>query len=430
MKPKTLTLLLIIWSLLLAALLSRNSGLAWLALSFIIYLGTGLIQAPTPDSVRLKAARTLKKTAIPGDSQGAQQIEVQVTVSNPGAPIPNLYLEDTISAEARLSAGKPGLRAALPAGAEAVLSYSIRDRRGSYGWETIQAVVCDPFDLFGLEVALPARASLQVQPEYAQYRRLPLRPRGTLHSPGSIPARLGGNGVDFWGVREYQPGDSLRWLDWRLTARHPQRLFTKEFEQEEIADIGLILDARQKTDVQRLGGGDSLFEHSVSAAASIAEAFLHEGHRMSLLSVNGSTKVVFPGYGKVQLNRMLRFLAQIKPGANSQADSMEFLPVQMFSSHALLVVISPLTQSDWPLFPRLRACNFQVLLVSPTPFDFVSQMFGQDRVSRLALRAALVERQLLLRDIAALQIPVIDWHVDQPLYPLIRHALNTTFVRT
>jgi uncharacterized protein (DUF58 family) len=342
---------LIIWGLLLAALLSRNSDLAWLALPFFIYLGTGLLQAPTPNLVHLQAVRTVKRTAPP---QGDRRIDVQVTVSNQGASISNLYLTDDPPGEAKNIAGKASQRAALPGGAQAVLSYSIPDKRGSYRWETTRAVISDPLDLFALEVALPACAGVQVQPEYGQYRRLPLRPGGTLHSPGSIPARLGGNGVDFWGVREYQPGDSLRWLDWRLTARHPQRLFTKEFEQEEIADIGLILDARQKTDVQRLAGGDSLFEHAVSAAASIAEAFLHEGHRMSLLAVNGSTKVVFPGYGKVQLNRM----------------------------------------------------------------------------SRLALRASGLERQLLLRDIAALQIPVIDWHVSQPLYPLLRHALNTTLVRT
>jgi len=51
---------------------------------------------------------------------------------------------------------------------------------------------------------------------------------------GSIPARLGGSGTDFFGVREYHPGDSLRSLDWRLTARHPRQFFTKEFEQEEM----------------------------------------------------------------------------------------------------------------------------------------------------------------------------------------------------
>jgi len=427
MNHKTITLLLIIWGLLLAALLARNSDLAWLALPFFIYLGTGLWQAPMSNSLRLQATRTVKRTAPQGEN--AREIEVQVTVSNQGSPIGNLYLKDVLPNEAKITAGRASQRTALPGRADALLSYSIQEKRGSFGWETIRAVASDPFGLFDLEVALPAREGVQVQPEYGQYRRLPLRPRGTLHSPGSIPARLGGNGTDFWGVREYHAGDSLRWLDWRLTARHPQHIFTKEFEQEEIADVGLILDARQKTDVQRLAGGDSLFEHAVSAAASIAEAFLHEGHRMSLLAVNGNAKAVFPGYGKVQLNRMMRLLSQIKTGSNSQADSLEFLPLHMFSSHALLVVISSLTQNDWALFPRLRACNYQVLLISPNPFDFVSQMFGQDSVSRLAIRASRLERLLLLRDIAQLLIPVIDWHVDQPLYPLIRQALNQSFVR-
>ena len=40
----------------------------------------------------------------------------------------------------------------------------------------------------------------------------------------------------------------LRRLDWRLTARHPRQFFTKEFEQESIADVGLIVDARGSND--------------------------------------------------------------------------------------------------------------------------------------------------------------------------------------
>ncbi|MBN1266905.1 MAG: DUF58 domain-containing protein [Anaerolineales bacterium] len=77
-------------------------------------------------------------------------------------------------------------------------------------------------------------------------------------------------------MREYHPGDSLHTLDWRMTARHPHRFFTKEFEKEEIAEIGLILDARQRTNVQI--GNESLFDHSVQAAASLSEMFLHQGH--------------------------------------------------------------------------------------------------------------------------------------------------------
>ena len=51
------------------------------------------------------------------------------------------------------------------------------------------------------------------------------------------------------------------------------------------------------------------------------------------------------------------------------------------------------------------------------------------RAARLALRAARLERCLELRDIAQLQIPVIDWRVSQPLYPLVRSALNRSFLR-
>ena len=59
--------------------------------------------------------------------------------------------------------------------------------------------------------------------------------------------------MSFWGVREYQMGDSLRHINWKIAARRmiaarqAQELFTNEFEQERIADVGLILDARDQT---------------------------------------------------------------------------------------------------------------------------------------------------------------------------------------
>ncbi len=169
----------------------------------------------------------------------------------------------------------------LQAGENAVFKYTFQSERGVFAWKTIRAKVSDPFGLIETELDLPAEAKIQVHPELNKFRPFPLRPQRTLHSAGSIPARLGGSGTDFWGVREYHPGDPLRRLDWRLTARHPHKFFTKEFEQEEIADIGLILDARQKTDLRI--GEDSLFEHAARATASLAEVFLRQGNRVSLL---------------------------------------------------------------------------------------------------------------------------------------------------
>jgi uncharacterized protein (DUF58 family) len=422
MNYKTLTISLLVFALLIAALAARSGAVAWLALPFLCYLGAGILQSPARESVRLEAERQVTRTGAGGESR----VQVRVAVRNLGASIARLEVSDLLPEGLTASSGQARRKAALRGGEELQLSYSCQEKRGSYTWQAVHAVVSDPFGLVKSGYLLPAGGEIQVQPARDPLRRLPLRPRSTLHSPGSIPARLAGSGTDFWGVREYQPGDPLRWLDWRLTARHPRKLFTREFEQEEIADIGLILDGREKTNMQQ--GDDSLFEHSVSAAAALAEAFLHQGHRVSLLAFGGKLEMVFPGYGKVQLNKIMRCLANVRAGSTRVSEHLEILPLNMFSSRALLVVLTPLDRSDWQFFLRLRAAGFQGLLISPDPFDFWAHPPTGSPAARLGLRAARLERCLELRDIAQLGIPVIDWRVSQPLYPLVRSALNSARV--
>ena len=154
--------------------------------------------------------------------------------------------------------------------------------------------------------------------------------------------------------REYHPGDPLRTLDWRLTARHPRRFFTREFEQEEIAEIGLILDARRNTELRI--GEESLFEYGVQATASLAEMFLHQGHRVSLLAFGENMLTAFPGYGKRQLHRIMSCLSKAKVATeNSALGRLDLLPIRIFPPHALMIVISSLAATDRSFFQRLRA---------------------------------------------------------------------------
>ncbi len=414
---KALTLLLIIFGLLLAAVITRNGDLVWMALPFLAYLGMGILQSPIAGTIRLRAARSVDKNRI----DGVSSIEVGVTVGNDGAAIVHLRLFDPPQAGMRIMEGKTQPSVALRAGEAASVKYTFQSERGSFAWKTVRAVVSDPFGLIETGLELPAEAEIQVPPELRKFRPFPLRPQHTLHSAGPIPARLAGSGANFWGVREYHPGDPLRRLDWRLTARHPGQFFTKEFEQEEIADIGLILDARRKTDLRM--GEDSLFEHSVRAAASLAEVFLRQGNRVSLLVYRKHVVNVFPGYGKMQLHHILRTLAQVTPEEGGSFDGLQFLPLRMFSSHSLIVILSPLAADDWRLFPRLRAYGYQVLLISPDPLDYARRMLPTDRTTQLARRLTRIERQLEIGRITQLWIPVIDWQVNQPLAPLVRNAL-------
>ena len=418
MTSKLLTLIFIFLSLFIAALFFRNGDLVWLAFPFLVYIAIGFLQVPAADAVHLRASRCIDQA----ESEGEPVLEVEVALHNQGVAVPCLHILDRQLDGMKIITGQNRTRTAVLPGGEAYLKYAFLPKRGRFAWDSIHTWVGDPFGLFATRLDLPAQAEISVQPGYDNFRRLPLRPNSTLHSPGSVPAQRAGSGTDFWGVRLFQPGDSLRWLDWRMNARHPGQFFTKEFEQEEIADIGLILDARSETDLQV--GEDSLFEHSIQAATSIADGFIHQGHRIGLLVLSKTILRVFPGYGKGQLNRILRCLSTVKSSSNGSTIGLHYLPLSMFSGHTLLVIISPLTRSDSSFFLRLRAAGYQALLISPDPYDFVYPTVPKDPTHQRAFQLARLGRSIQLRTIERLHIRVLDWQVSQPLYPLMRSALG------
>lgn len=421
MNSRMRTLGVLVVGLLLVALVTRNADVAALLLIFLAYLGFAIQQSPSRENLRLYAERVV----LHGQEDGRTLVDVRLSIHNRGTQSVQLVVrEDLQSGMLRLDGESSGYFA-VPAGESVSLRYRFSAPRGTYSWDTVSLVVSDPLGLIETALALPARAQAQIRPRIQKFRAIPFRPHSTLHAPGSIPARLGGSGTDFFGVREYQAGDPLRSLDWRQTARHPNRLFTKEFEQEEIAEVGLILDARHRTELRI--GELSLFESAVSAAASLAEMFLHQGHRLSLLAFGRGIASVFPGYGKQQLHRVMNCLANVDVSPEGSVSAFNYLPIRMFPSRSLIIVISPLTSTDKSLFLRLRAMGYQVMLISPDPLDLALPALalddGDHPGDQLAARAAHIERHLQLREIAQLRISVINWPIRDALYPLVRHAL-------
>ncbi len=415
MNKRFLFLTLLIYALFLAAALAKNGGLALMALPFLVYLMVGVFNSH--GKVQLSAQRSLSKySAAPGEA-----VEVRVTVENQGGELVNLRLADRWLPGMRLEEGQHVRHLALPAGARTELAYVFSASRGCYSWEGVEILASDPFGLVEIPLQVPAPGEVLVYPDSQRLRHIALRPRHTLHSAGPIPARRGGSGTDFWGVRQYRPGDPLRWVAWRRTARQPHLLFTKEFEQEEIADIGLILDARTLTVHEN--GDFSLFEHAVCACASLTELFIREGNRVGLMIYGDRLPYLSPGYGKLQHNRILAELARATPGSSYTLDSLKNLPVRLFPSRAVLFFISPLGENDAQVFARLRGQGFQIVLVSPDPVRFTAGSSQGDSTARLAYRAARLERIALLKQIVRMGVPVVDWQVDRPL----TNALQTVF---
>jgi uncharacterized protein (DUF58 family) len=416
MKHRVTFLLFIMICLVFVTLLSRNAHLSLLSLPLLAYLAVGVFTAPR--AIRLRAVRTVTPMSVTANAV----VEVRVCVENEGSTTLFVSLLDADFPSLPLRDGCRRQSLALPPGEQTDLFYSFLARRGSYDWKTLRVTAADPFGLFEKTVDVPASASLLVFSGRTKMRHLALRPRRLLQTCGPFLARQAGPSTDIWGVREYQPSDPLRWIDWPRSARQPGQFFTKEFEREAMADIGLILDAHGET--REIGDDDGLFAWSVQAAASLAEGLVREGNRVGLLVLGERVSALFPGTGKGQWLQIQRRLAQARTGPNGSLDRLKYLPARMFPSRALLMVISPLGPRAVAALTRLRALGYPVLLISPDPVGYAAIGLPEGRSRSLAVRLAHCERSLQFWQLRQRGVEVIDWPVDQALNNVIQTVLR------
>jgi len=417
---------LVIYVLVFVGLLTLEGGLILLAIPLLAYLGMALYFAPV--SLDLAVTRIISTDNVPE----GRPVTIKVTIRNQGNALEEVLLEDPIPDKLTLVDGKTRKRMAVPAGGQVELEYTVSGSRGKYRFESIHATATDLFGIFHIHKIFPAPASILVFPNVMQLRQIHIRPRQTRGFAGPILARRGGSGVDFYGVREYQIGDSPRRINWRISSRHEQEFFSNEFEQEAIADVGIIVDSRKQTNL--VENNAVLFEYSVLAAASIADAVLQEGHRVSLLVYGFGMERVYPGYGKVQKKRIMRTLAQAEPGDNYALESLVYLPTRLFSARSQIILISPLVSDDLHPLLRLRALGYEVMAICPDPLDFGARQrkaFIKAKKTDVVehspsvLRLAQIERTMLFGNLRRAGIQVVDWKVDQPL----SKALHTVIVQ-
>lgn len=416
------TLIGLIFALLLFGLAALNGNVIALAAPLVVYLGWAMLRRP--ERIHLTATRSLSLDRV----SNGRPVEVTVTVRNEGEGVIEARIDDPVAPGLEVVDGVTSAIAVLGPGGHVALRYTVRGERGEHRFRDILADVTDSAGLFHHTLALEARATLVVVPTAQRLRRIPIRPPRTRGFAGPIPARQGGTGIDFFGLREYQVGDRLRRINWRASARHEQELFTNELEQERLADVGIILDAREETNTRTPAG--ALFEHSVAAAAALADTFLSEGNRVGMVIYGGAIVNVFPGYGRAQKLRILRALGRAYVGHNEALRHLDRLPTRAFPAQSQIVFVSPLSRDDTPVLTRLRARGYAVMVISPDPVLFEAQWLrsawaGLDPAFQdTAVRMLQVERRLILRRLRQVGVQVVNWDVSQPFDQVIRRQLT------
>ena len=397
---------LLILVLLVTGLATLHGGLLALTIPLLVYLFYGLWRGP--EEIKLTVNRTISQERVAPKIP----VKIEVRLTNLGGDLEEAAIEDVLSPVLEVVAGSNRHLISLSKGATFAFDYTVSGPRGGFPFETLHAEAGDHLGILRVKQDIRMFGQLFVFPNIARIKHVPIRPRRTRVYAGTIPARVGGSGVEFFGVRDYQPGDSPRQINWQVSARHAEELYSNEFQQERVADVGIVLDGRVRSNL--FTAGHSLFEHSVLAAGALADAFLTQGNRVGLLVYSQYLQWTWPGYGKLQRERILHALSHAAPGDSQVFDGLQYLPTRMFPIESQIVLVSPLVEDDYLPLIQLRARGYQVLVVSPDPVSFEQTFLTNRPEVRLAARVIRMERELMLNRIQRAGVQLVEWNVSQP----------------
>ena len=144
-------------------------------------------------------------------------------------------------------------------------------------------------------------------------RQLEIRTRGLVNQvfSGEYHSVFKGRGMEFSEVREYQPGDEIRTIDWNVTARlnHP---FVKIFEEERELTVMLLVDMSGS----QFFGSQSALKRDVAVELSAILAFsaMKNNDKVgAILFTDEIEQFIPPRKGKTHALRIVRELLSFEP---------------------------------------------------------------------------------------------------------------------
>ncbi len=244
---------------------------------------------------------------------------------------------------------------------------SVCTRRGLYTLGPTLLRCSDPFGLFKVELTNPAQRTVMVMPPVVALPGIQIAAGGQ-SGDGKPRHNAPERTVSASGVREFAPGDSLRWIHWPTTARR-QQYFVRQFDGTPAGDWRILVDLNQA--VQKGSGWDSTEEHAVILAASLADQGLRLKRPVGL-TLNGEPFTWLAARpDETQRWEILRSLALAKSSPTPLSSLLARLRYNM-PAHASLILITADASGEWlpQLLPLLwRGVTPTILLIDSATFE-------------------------------------------------------------
>lgn len=251
-------------------------------------------------------------------------------------------------------------------------------RRGLYTLGPTSVQTGDPFGIFTTTIEYPKTTNMMVLPPVFRLPTIEVAPGGRI-GEGRHVVKAMTETVSAAGVREYRPGDSLRYIHWPTTVRKGD-FYVRIFESTPSSDQWIFLDLFRRVHV---GSGDQATEeHAIILAASLTNRGLQDGKAVGLVA--SSEKMVWlpPLLEESQKWRILRSLASVEMGGRPLNEVLQKTKSSMHSNNSAIIITADV-EGKW--IDPLIQLTFQgvvptVLLIDQPAFG------GEGNVRRIERR--------------------------------------------
>jgi uncharacterized protein (DUF58 family) len=387
-------------SLILIGMMIANFQLMIIGLTFMAFLAiNGWVEGHS----ELDVSREISAINVyKGDD-----INVILTVRNNSyRRTQQLEVFDNVPHEMKMRKGVNRMRMNLGPGQTAKIHYTIRcPLRGHYTIGPISIRYRNAFNLFVNETKIQDRSDITVFPQVRDIEESLVRSDVPKMYTGATTLKTPGQGMEFYALREYHPGDSFRSINWKAFARTGE-LMVNEKTRDAVTDVFIILDTR---DVSRIGTVlKNPLEMGTVAAASLANYFIHRRDSVSLVTYGERMDYLPPETGDKQHYKVLSQLAAVSSKGSMPLQAVTNALSPRLSRGSPVFIISSL-EGDGTTLPAIRNLagkGHEVIVLSPSSIDLERLV---SRIPRMAYEVLKLERQNRLTALSGYGAKVIDW---------------------
>jgi uncharacterized protein (DUF58 family) len=181
-------------------------------------------------------------------------------------------------------------------------------------------------------IAIPAKRA-QTTPDLVLQRlewKVIRRLDGLLQ--GDYRSLFHGNGIDFAGLREYQPGDDVRYIDWNVTARLDAP-YVREYNEDREITAWFLLDLSPSVDFGSLETERVKREVLIDFVATLARILTRRGNKVGAIFHGEKIQQLPTGHGRDQVLRLIDTLTTQPRSPRSHLTDLE--PILSAAEHVI-----------------------------------------------------------------------------------------------